>query len=110
MEGLRLRVKDLDFDRLAVYVREGKGAKDRVTMLPRDLVVPLTTHLAQVRITFERDRERGVAGVYLPHALARKYPNAPVEWSWQWVFPGTDISGDPRSLGEMRVAITCSPL
>ena len=102
MEGLRLRVKDLDFDRLAIYVREGKGAKDRVTMLPRDLVVPLTTHLAQVRITFERDRERGVAGVYLPHALARKYPNAPVEWSWQWVFPGADISGDPRSLGEMR--------
>jgi integron integrase len=102
MEGLRLRVKDLDFDRPAVYVREGKGAKDRVTMLPGDLVTPLTTHLAQVRITFERDRERGVAGVYLPHALARKYPNAPAEWAWQWVFPSGEISRDPRAEYAMR--------
>ena len=102
MEGLRLRVKDLDFDRLAIYVREGKGAKDRVTMVPRDLVDPLRAHLAQVKITFERDRERGIAGVYLPDALARKYPNASVEWSWQWAFPSSDLSGDPRADGELR--------
>ena len=62
----------------------------------------------QVRITFERDRERGVAGVYLPYALARKYPNAPVEWSWQWVFPSADISGDPRSPAKCA-AIICNP-
>lgn len=102
MEGLRLRVKDLDFDRLTICVREGKGAKDRVTVLPRDLVEPLVAHLAQVRITFERDRERGVSGVYLPHALARKYPNAPIEWPWQWAFPSPDISRDPRADGQTR--------
>lgn len=102
MEGLRLRVKDIEFDRLVIYVREGKGAKDRVTMLPRDLVDPLTVHLAQVRVTFERDRERGVAGVHLPYALARKYPNAPIEWPWQWAFPSEHISEDPRENGEMR--------
>jgi integron integrase len=102
MESLRLRVKDFDFERLAIYVRDGKGSKDRVTMLPRDLVEPLSAHLAQVRITFERDRERGVAGVHLPYALARKYPNAPVEWPWQWAFPSHDLSRDPCGNGEPR--------
>ena len=102
MEGLRLRVKDIDFDRLAIYVREGKGGKDRVSMLPADLVDPLTAHLSQVRITFERDRERGMAGVYLPYALERKYPNATVEWPWQWVFPSLEFSRDPRGNGEER--------
>lgn len=102
MEGLRLRVKDVEFDRLAVYVRAGKGGKDRVTMLPRDLVEPLQTHLAQVRITFERDRARGLAGVYLPYALERKYPNAPFEWPWQWLFPAAEPSRDPRGNGEPR--------
>jgi integron integrase len=102
LEGLRLRVKDIDFDRLAVYVRAGKGGKDRVTMLPRDLVEPLRAHLAQVRVTFERDRARGLGGVYLPYALARKYPNAPVEWPWQWVFPAAEPSRDPRDNGEPR--------
>jgi integron integrase len=102
LEGLRLRVKDVDFDRLAVYVRAGKGGKDRVTMLPRDLVEPLKSHLAQVRVTFERDRARGLTGVYLPYALARKYPNAAVEWPWQWVFPAAEPSRDPRDNGEPR--------
>jgi integron integrase len=102
MEGLRLRVKDVDFDRLAVYVRGGKGGKDRVSMLPGDLVDPLTAHLAQVRITFDRDRQRGMAGVYLPYTLERKYPNATFEWPWQWVFPNPDFSRDPRGNGEAR--------
>jgi integrase len=69
MEGLRLRVKDIAFDRLAIYVRGGKGGKDRVSMLPSDLVDPLNVHLSQVRLTFDRDLERGIAGVYLPFAL-----------------------------------------
>ncbi len=97
MEGLRMRVKDFDFDRRALFVRAGKGSKDRVTMLPSDLVEPLTVHLAQVRIIFERDRERGISGVQLPFALARKYPNAPVEWAWQWAFPAAELSPDPRN-------------
>ncbi len=102
MEGLRLRVKDIDFERLALYVRAGKGGKDRVSMLPSDLVGPLTAHLGQVRVAFERDRERGVSGVHLPYALARKYPNAPFEWPWQWVFPSAEPSRDPRGNGETR--------
>jgi integron integrase len=102
MEGLRLRVKDIDFERLAIYVRSGKGGKDRVSMLPGDLVDPLMAHLGQVRVTYERDRERGLAGVYLPYALARKYPNAPFEWPWQWVFPSGEFSRDPRDNGELH--------
>lgn len=96
MEGLRLRVKDIEFARQAIYVRDGKGAKDRVTVLPQDLIEPLQTHLAQVQLTFERDRARGVASVYLPFALERKYPQAPTEWGWQWVFPANTTSVDPR--------------
>jgi integron integrase len=102
MEGLRLRIKDIEFDRLAVFVRDGKGRKDRVTLLPPDLVQPLRAHLAQVRLLFERDRDRGVAGVYLPDALDRKYPNAAHEWAWQWVFPSGQISHDPRADGRER--------
>ncbi len=102
MEGLRLRVKDIDFERLAIYVRSGKGGKDRVSMLPGDLVEPLTAHLGQVRVAYQRDRERGMAGVHLPYALARKYPNAPFEWPWQWVFPSGEFSRDPRDNGEPR--------
>jgi integron integrase len=102
MEGLRLRVKDVDFDRLAIYVHGGKGGKDRVSILPADLVDPLSAHLAQVRITFERDRGRNMAGVHLPYALERKYPNAPFEWAWQWAFPSAEFSRDPRGKGEER--------
>ena len=102
MEGLRLRVKDVDLERLAVYVRGGKGGKDRITILPRDLVDPLASHFAQVRVTFERDRSRGLAGVYLPYALERKYPNASVEWPWQWLFPAEEPSRDPRGSGATR--------
>lgn len=96
LEGLRLRVKDLEFARQAIYVRDGKGAKDRVTVLPKDLIEPLQLHLAQVQLTFDRDRARGIGGVHLPFALARKYSNAPFEWRWQWVFPAASTSIDPR--------------
>ena len=102
LEALRLRVKDVDFDRLAVFVRGGKGGKDRVTMLPQDLVIPLRANLEQVRILFERDRQRGLAGVYLPDALDRKYPNASIEWAWQWLFPSGETSADPREGGLER--------
>ena len=97
MECLRLRVKDLDFDRGQVFVREGKGGKDRVVMLPEAVVPDLRRHLERVRILFEEDRAAGVAGVYLPHALATKYPNAGKEMGWQWVFPSKKLAEDPRA-------------
>jgi len=97
MEGLRLRVKDLEFERGEVIVREGKGGRDRVTMLPASLRPPLANHLAAVRALFERDREAGVAGVWLPDALAAKVPRAAQAWGWQWAFPSALLSRDPRS-------------
>ncbi len=97
LEMLRLRVKDLDFDRRVIVVRDGKGAKDRVTILPGELIEPLHLHLTSVRATYERDVERGTADVYLPYALERKYPNASREWAWQWVFPADRMSIDPRT-------------
>lgn len=101
MECVRLRVKDVDFERGEILVRDGKGAKDRVTMLPVSLVPALQAHLQQRRQVFEQDREKGVATVYLPDALARKYPNAASEWGWQYVFASGSYSVDPRS-GETR--------
>lgn len=89
MECLTLRVKDLDFSASEITVRGGKGNKDRRTVLPGGAVEELTAHLKRVRKQFDRDLEHGRAGVELPDALARKYPNAPKEWSWQWVFPAT---------------------
>lgn len=97
LEGLRLRVKDLDFERGEVLVREGKGAKDRVTMLPISLEAPLRAHLAKVQRSHERDRAAGVPGVWLPDALAAKYPSASEAWGWQWVFPSIHLSRDPRT-------------
>ncbi len=97
MESLRVRVKDFDFDRLAINVRQGKGGKDRVVTLPENLVSPLTRHLEKRRLLFDQDRLAGFGSVELPHALARKYPNAPFEWGWQYVFPSGNISQDPRS-------------
>lgn len=102
MECLRLRVKDVDFDRGEILVREGKGAKDRVTMLPRTLDGPLREQLAKARALFEYDRENGLPGVYLPHALERKYPQAGATWPWFWVFPAAGVSVDPRSGIERR--------
>jgi integron integrase len=97
LESLRLRVKDLDFDHRAIIVRDGKGGKDRVVTLPDDLMVPLKRHLANRKTMFERDCASGFGTVYLPHALARKYPNAESQWGWQYVFVADRISVDPRS-------------
>jgi integron integrase len=96
-EGLRLRVKDLDFERHRVVVREGKGDKDRITMLPECLELELRAHLARVKLLHETDLAEGFGRVYLPHALALKYPNADRDWVWQWVFPSARRSRDPRS-------------
>lgn len=87
MECLRLRVQDLDFSGGEILVRDGKGAKDRVTMLPRSLSEPLQLHLRTVKTLHDRDLANGWGRVVLPNALDRKYPNAPKDWRWQWVFP-----------------------
>jgi integron integrase len=97
MEGLRLRVKDIEFDRRAIIVRQGKGGKDRVVMLPAALEAPLRAHLARAHAVWAADRAAGVPGVDLPYALARKYPRAAVSWAWFWVFPLATLSVDPRS-------------
>jgi len=97
MECVRLRVKDLDFGRHELTVRDGKGEKDRVTMLPERLIVPLRLQLQLVKRWHASDLERGYGSVYLPFALERKYPNASREWSWQYVFPANRLSKDPRS-------------
>jgi integron integrase len=97
MEGLRLRVKDVEFERREVTVRDGKGGKDRITMLPDRLVAPLRAHLVKVRDLHERDLAEGFGEVYLPDALAEKCRAAPRAWGWQWVFPSALRSVDPRS-------------
>ncbi|NPC55697.1 integron integrase [Caenimonas sp. S4] len=102
MEGLSLRVKDIDFDRHAIVVREGKGAKDRVVMLPRSLQEPLREQLARSRVLWEQDRAAQRPGVSLPHALESKYPRAGQSWMWHWVFPSPKLSTDPRTGIERR--------
>ncbi len=97
MECMRLRVNDVDFERLEVLVRDGKGAKDRVTMLPQSVVEPLQAHLLRRRSIHEADLAAGMADVFLPDALAIKYPNAAKEWGWQYVFATTGYVQDPRS-------------
>ena len=97
MEGLRLRVKDVDFDHGAIVVREAKGGKDRVVMLPVTLREPLRLHMARAHALWAQDRADGVPGVELPHALAAKYPRAGESWAWFWVFPQATLSTDPRS-------------
>ena len=101
LEGLRLRVKDLDFDRNQIIIRDGKGEKDRVTMLPASLQTELRAHLERVHRLHENDLTAGNGRVYLPYALAEKYPNANQEWAWQYVFPAKSLSTDPRS-GDRR--------
>jgi integron integrase len=95
IECLSLRVKDLDFAYRQILVRDGKGAKDRVTMLPENLVQPLQRHLGKVRALHQLDRKQGYGEVRLPYALARKYPRAGYEWGWQFVFPSASRSRDP---------------
>ena len=102
LEGLRLRVKDVEFTRREIIVREGKGNKDRVTVLPENLILPLKAHLEKVKALHARDLEAGFGAVYLPDALAVKYRNAAKSWGWQYVFPSSVRSIDPRSGAERR--------
>ncbi len=97
MECLRLRVKDVDFARREILVRDGKGMKDRVTMLPTTVSEPLQQHLERTRAIHAEDLTPGFGEVYLPDALARKYPSAAKSWGWQYVFPSAARSTDPRS-------------
>ena len=101
MECTRLRVKDIDFGYLRITVRDGKGGKDRITMLPVNLAKALERHLQKVHLQHEEDVEAGFGEVYLPGALAKKYPTAAREWAWQYVFPSPRLSIDPRS-GQRR--------
>jgi integron integrase len=96
-----LRVKDVDLEQRLITVRDGKGAKDRVTMLPGSAVEPLQRHLKAVRRQHEADVAAGHGEVYLPAGLTRKWPNAGSEWAWHWVFPSERLSVDPRS-GKVR--------
>lgn len=97
MECVRLRIKDVDFELHHIMVRDGKGAKDRIAPLPESVQEDLRTHLERVKALHTRDLAQGRGSVYLPHALARKYPQAEREWGWQYVFPAGRISVDPRS-------------
>ncbi|MCP4422905.1 MAG: integron integrase [Chloroflexi bacterium] len=97
MECVRLRVKDIDFAQSQIIIRDGKGRKDRVTVLPQTLIAPLQEHLYGVQQLHNRDLTQGFGAVYLPHALERKYPRANRSWVWQYVFPAARRSRDPRS-------------
>ncbi|MCP5143263.1 MAG: integron integrase [Gammaproteobacteria bacterium] len=97
MESVRLRVKDIDFQHRSIIVRDGKGAKDRVVTLPDQIVDQLRLHIRQRQSVYQRDCLAGVASVYLPNALSRKYPNAAGEWGWQYIFAARGLSIDPRS-------------
>ncbi len=101
MECVRLRVQDIDFARHQIMVRNGKGQKDRVTMLPERFATPLQEHLARVKAIYAQNLAQGTADVYIWPAMARKYPNAAKEWIWQYVFPAKSLSVDPRS-GKVR--------
>ena len=102
LECLRLRVKDVEFERRELVVRQGKGSKDRVTVLPENLLLPLRNQLAQARALHERDLAAGRGAVWLPDALAVKFPRAARAWGWQWVFPSRSLSVDPRGGTERR--------
>ena len=97
LEGLRLRVKDVELERRELVVRDGKGGKDRVTVLPENLLLPLRDQLAVARVQHDQDLRDGLGGVWLPDALSVKYPAAPRAWGWQWVFPSPVLSTDPRT-------------
>ena len=101
-EGLALRVKDVDLERLELLIRQAKGKKDRVTCLPLSLVEPLRLHLKRVKELWEEDRALKRSGVLMPSGLERKFPNANTEWPWFWVFPSKRMSKDPRT-GVLRM-------
>ncbi len=96
-EAVRLRVQDIDYERKQLSVRSGKGAKDRFTTFPDSIIPLLENHLAKVKMVHQSDLEKGYGSVYLPYALARKYPHADKEFNWQYVFPSRKLSLDPRS-------------
>jgi len=96
-EAVKLRIQDIDFGFKQVTVRDGKGMKDRVTPFPVNLEFALSNHLERVKLIHKKDLAQGLGNVYLPYALDRKYPNAEREWNWQYVFPGSSLSKDPRS-------------
>src|SRR5438128_12129181 len=102
MECVRLRVKDVDFELAQITVRDAKGGKDRITMLPLNLSEPLRRHLVRVKAQHEQDVEDGFGRVHLPFALSRKIPSAARAWAWQYVFPSSRISVDPRSGQKQR--------
>jgi site-specific recombinase XerD len=101
-EGLRLRVKDLDFARGTLTIREGKGDKDRITMLPRNLMAPLAAHLEVQKHLWQEQQSQGAVPVYLPPALERKYPRVPYRWEWQFVFASRGAALDPQDGREKR--------
>ena len=110
IEALRLRVKDLDFGFRQIVVRDGKGAKDRFTVLPTSLVEPLQNQLKAAEKLHEQDLRHGLGKVNMPFALSRKYPNAETEWAWQYVFPSKSLSVDPRSGAKGRQHVSPSNL
>ena len=110
MECVRLRVKDIDFGYARITVRDAKSGRDRVTMLPVNIAAPLQIHLQKVKLQHEQDLADGFGEVWLPHALARKYPRAAGEWGWQFVFASTRISIDPRTKIKRRHHINESAL
>ena len=101
MELARLRVKDIDFSSNLIFVRGGKGDKDRTTMLPELIRTDLQIHLKKIKTIHEEDLNAGFGEVFLPESLVRKYPNAAKDWAWQYVFPSSKLSVDPRS-GKVR--------
>ena len=101
-ECMRLRVNNIDFDMEQIIVINGKGAKDRSTMLPETVIPLLKDHLEKIKVMHDHDLKNGFGEVYLPYALERKYKNAAKEWKWQYVFPAARISTDPRSGRKMR--------
>mgnify|MGYP000861593662 FL=1 len=109
-ECISLRIQDIDFTRHTITVHDGKGVKDRVTMLPGALVKPLKDHLQRVKAIHVNDLKEGWGRVYLPGSLAKKYPNADVEWSWQWVFPQKHRWHDKETKTEGRYHIDASVL
>jgi integron integrase len=110
MECLRLRVKDVDFTYGQITVRDGKGEKDRVTMLPAAVKEAFARHLQKVRLLHDEDVSAGCGEVFLPYALERKYPNAAKQWGWQYIFPSATRSVDPRSGKERRHHLSDSAL
>jgi integron integrase len=106
MELLRLRIKDVDFERNQIMVHGGKGDKDRVTVLPDKLKLELQQHLERVRLMHAEDLGRGLGAVWLPEGLGRKYPNAAREWGWQWVFPAKGLAVDPESVNAGAHGVT----